>query len=127
MRNGTMQTQKRKSRTDTPAIAIESSSGNVYADLGLPHPEEALAKAELVIRICDIITRKKLTQAKAAALLGIDQPKVSALMRGKFLGYSIERLVRFLNCLGQNVEIVIKPRGQKGSATTHVAEPVEES
>jgi predicted XRE-type DNA-binding protein len=122
-----MQTKNPKRRLRTQAIAVEASSGNVYADLGFPHPEEALAKAKLVMRICDIITRQKLTQAKAAALLGIDQPKVSALLRGKFLGYSIERLFRFLNYLGQNVEIVIKPlgRGASGEASTRVAEPAE--
>jgi predicted XRE-type DNA-binding protein len=78
----------------------------------------------LVLRICDIITSPKLTQAKAAALLGIDQPKVSALLRGKFHGYTIERLFRYLNCLGQDVEIVIRPagRGAAGEASTRVAE-----
>jgi predicted XRE-type DNA-binding protein len=65
-------------------------------------------------------------EAKAAALLGIDQPKVSALLRGKFHGYTIERLFRYLNCLGQDVEIVIRPVGRgAGEASTFVAEPVE--
>src|SRR4051795_8452025 len=88
------------------AVAIEQSSGNVFADLGLKNPEELLAKAELVQRICDIIAERKLTQTKAAAVLGIDQPKVSALMRGRLDGFSLDRLFRFLNALGRDVDIV---------------------
>jgi predicted XRE-type DNA-binding protein len=81
----------------------------VFADLGLPNPELALAKAELVQRIRALITARKLTQAKAAALLGLDQPKVSALVRGRVAGYSLDRLFRFLNALGQRVEISVHP------------------
>jgi predicted XRE-type DNA-binding protein len=94
---------------------ITKSTGNVFADLGLPDAEEALAKAEIASQICDIIVRRRLTQGKAAALLGIDQPKVSALMRGRLEGFSSERLFRFLNALGRDVEIVIKlkPPGTK--------------
>jgi predicted XRE-type DNA-binding protein len=90
-------------------IRFERGSGNVFADLGLPNPDLALAKATLVQRIRDLITQRKLTQAKAAELLGLDQPKVSALVRGRVEGYSIERLFRFLNALGQRVEITIRP------------------
>ncbi len=88
---------------------IEESSGNVFADLGVPSPEEALAKAQLASRICDIIRERQLTQVEAAKVLGINQPKVSALMRGKLDGFSLDRLFRFLNALDQNVEIMIKP------------------
>jgi len=90
------------------------SSGNVFADLGVDAPEEALAKAELTAKISQIITAKGLTQIAAAKLLGIDQPKVSALLRGKLTGFSTERLIRFLNTLGRDVEIVVKdrPRGR---------------
>jgi predicted XRE-type DNA-binding protein len=88
-------------------------SGNVFADIGLPHPELALAKAELVRRIHNLIAANKLTQIKAAEILGLDQPKVSALVRGKVEGYTIDRLFRFLNALGQRVEITIRPAGGK--------------
>ena len=81
----------------------------MFADLGLPNPDLALAKAELVQRIRDLIAERKLTQAKAAKLLGLDQPKVSALVRGRVEGYSIDRLFRFLNALGQQVEIIVRP------------------
>jgi predicted XRE-type DNA-binding protein len=81
----------------------------VFADLGLPNADLALAKAELVQRIRQLIAERNLTQVKAAALLGIDQPKVSALVRGRVEGYSIDRLFKFLNALGQQVEITVRP------------------
>lgn len=95
--------------TSKATAPIERSSGNVFADLGLPHPEIALAKAKLVQRIRELIRERKLTQAAAAELLGIDQPKVSGLVRGRLDGFSIDRLFRFLNALGQRVEITLTP------------------
>lgn len=87
-------------------------SGNAFADLGHPRPAEALAKAELARKIGTTIERRGLTQAAAAALLEIDQPKVSALTRGRLAGFSLDRLVRFLVLLGSDVEIVVKPRAR---------------
>jgi predicted XRE-type DNA-binding protein len=84
------------------------SSGNVFADLGLPNPEELLAKAELAHKITVLIRKRGLTQAEAAKLLGVDQPKVSALIRGRLTGFSIERLMRFLLMLGQDVRITVE-------------------
>jgi predicted XRE-type DNA-binding protein len=78
------------------------SSGNVFADLGLPNPEEALAKAELAQKIIVLIRKRGLTQIQAAKVLGVDQPKVSALTRGQLSGFSLERLMRFLLRLGQD-------------------------
>ena len=102
-------------------LRVEVGSGNVFADMGLPRPEIALAKAELVRRIRDLIVRKKLTQVKAAALLGLDQPKVSALIRGKVDGYTIGRLLHCLNALGQRVEITVRPvRAGAGKQDTMV-------
>jgi predicted XRE-type DNA-binding protein len=115
-----MQPGKMK-RARSPAQTVELSSGNVFADLAVPNADEALAKAELARRICDILAERKLTQARAAAVLGIDQPKVSALIRGKLDGFSTDRLFRFLNALGQDVEIVVRPRPHKnGHALTRV-------
>src|SRR5436309_987981 len=85
-------------------------SGNVFADLGVPRPQEALAKAELAQRINAIIARRRLTQAQSARLLGVDQPKVSSLKRGRLAGFSLQRLMRFLILLGSDVEIVVKKR-----------------
>ena len=96
-------------------------SGNVFADLGFPQPEIALAKAKLVQRIRDVIDQRKLTQAEAAALLGLDQPKVSALVRGRVAGYSLDRLFKFLNLLGQRVEITVRqPSSDANAASTCV-------
>ena len=85
-------------------------TGNVFADLGVPRPEEALAKAQLAHRIMATIARRRLTQAEAARLLNVDQPKISALKRGRLAGFSLDRLVRFLMLLGNDVEIVVKDR-----------------
>ena len=91
------------------------STGNVFADLDLPEPNEALAKAELAQKIVAIVQGRRLTQTAAAAILGVDQPKVSALMRGQLSGFSIERLLRFLLLLGRDVEINVKPRPRSRS------------
>lgn len=99
----------------TEEIEVHSGSGNVFADLGLPNPDELLVKAELAHQISEIISGRQLTQIEAAELLGIDQPKISALVRGKLSGFSIERLFRFLNTLGSNVEIRITPNVQSDS------------
>ena len=86
------------------------SSGNVFVDFGVDAPEQALAKAELTGKIAQIIEAKGLTQAAAAKILGVDQPKVSALLRGNLTGFSTERLIKFLNALGRDVEIVVRDR-----------------
>ncbi|MCC8999015.1 MAG: helix-turn-helix domain-containing protein [Candidatus Contendobacter sp.] len=93
-------------------IEVEESSGNVFADMGYSNPEEALAKSRLAQRIAELIDEQNLTQIQAAALLGIDQPKVSKLLRGQLREFSTDRLFRFLNAFNQDVEIVIrqKPR-----------------
>ena len=83
-------------------------SGNVFGDLGYPRPEETAAKAELAHKITKIIERRRLTQAEAAELLQVDQPKISALKRGRLSGFSLDRLVRFLVLLGSDVQIVVK-------------------
>jgi predicted XRE-type DNA-binding protein len=92
------------------ASAITIGSGNVFADLGLPNPEEMLVKAQLAKQIYICITERKLTQAEAATILGIDQPKVSNLINGKLAAFSIDRLFRFLTALDLNVEISIKSK-----------------
>ena len=87
----------------------EVGSGNVCADLGLPDAAELHAKADLAYEISRIIDQRGLTQIEAAEILGVDQPKVSALVRGRLDGFSLERLSRFLNALGKDVEIVVRP------------------
>ena len=100
---------------------VEPSSGNVFADLGFANPEEALLKADLAGRILQFVTQRKLTRRKAAVVLGIDQPKVSALLRGRLAGFSTERLLRFLNRLGQDVDIVIRPSRSHRAGTRVVS------
>jgi predicted XRE-type DNA-binding protein len=88
---------------------MEKSSGNVFADLGLPHPEQELLKAKLTLQIYRLIKGRGLTQAEAGKILGIKQPHVSALMRNRSGSFSVERLMDFLTALGQDVEIIVKP------------------
>ncbi len=109
-------------RTKTAPIPVEESGGNVFADLGLPDPEERLAKADLAIAIVRQIESGGVTLAQAAELLGVAQPDVSNLRRGRLAGYSIERLSRLLTALGKDVEIRIRPsRGGKGPGHLRVA------
>ena len=97
-----------KTNSDSEDSLVTPSSGNVFADLDFDNPEEMLLKAELVRQISLAIKEKGWNQYQAAEVLGIDQPKVSALVRGRFNGYSIERLLKYLNALGRDVEIVVK-------------------
>lgn len=96
-------------------IEVEESSGNVFADLGLPDPEERLGKAILSRQIDKLIEARELTQRQAAELLGITQPDVSNIVRGRLSGFSLERLTRFLTLLGQDVEITVRPTGEGGA------------
>lgn len=89
---------------------FEPGSGNVFADLGLPNPDEALVKAGLAQAIAAAIERCGLTQEDAARLMGLDRPKVSAIVRGRLAGFSQDRLTRCVLALGNDVEITIRPR-----------------
>jgi predicted XRE-type DNA-binding protein len=102
-------------------IEYVEGSDNVFADLGIPEPEEAMAKAKLAMKIYETIKTKKLNQAKAAKVLKISQPKVSLLLRGYLTDFSLERLLRFLNDLGQDVYISIVPSSH-GHGNTWVGE-----
>ena len=93
-------------------IEVSPSSGNVFADLGLPEPDVELTKAQLASHIRTVVRRRCLSQTAAAALLGIDQPKVSALRNGRLANFSADRLMRFLAALGQDVEITVKAKAR---------------
>ncbi|WP_346830532.1 helix-turn-helix transcriptional regulator [Pseudomonas abietaniphila] len=88
---------------------IEQGSGNVYADLGIADANEMLVKAQLAAKIGSILKARHLTQAQAAEILGITQPKVSEMLRGKFRGISETKMIECLARLGRDVQIVIKP------------------
>ncbi len=88
---------------------VEESSGNVFADLGFANPEQELLKARLTLQIYRTLKRRGLTQAKASEMLGVKQPHVSNLMRGRSGSFSVGRLMVFLTALGQDVEITVRP------------------
>jgi predicted XRE-type DNA-binding protein len=107
----------------TVALKVTPSSGNVFADLGFVEAEEELAKAQLATLIRQVLKRRRLTQTAAAKLMGIDQPKVSALLNGRLSGFSSDRLMRLLTALGQDVDIVVtaKPRSRARGRISVVA------
>ena len=101
-------------------IEAHESSGNVFADLGLPDSEERLLKAGIVAELHRLIKERALTQVKAAKLVGISQPDLSHLLRGDFDDYSAERLMKMLTVFEQDIEIIMKPHrkaGQRGRIT----------
>ena len=108
--------------TTQKRVRVEKSSGNVFSDLGLPHPEQELLKARLTLQIYRLIKGRGLTQAQAGKILGIQQPNVSALMRNRSGSFSVERLMDFLTALGQDVEITVRPtRKRQGEVSVIVA------
>jgi len=99
-------------RSNKP-VRFERSSRNVFADLGLPNPEREMLKARLTLQIYRLIKERGLTQAQAGEILGVHQPRVSALMRNRAGAFSVERLMDFLTALGQDVEITVRPTGNE--------------
>ncbi len=112
-------------KTAKRAPKAQASSGNVFSDLGLRNPQERLLKAQLANQVCQAIAARGLTQAKAAAIMGLDQPKVSALMHGKLRGFAAERLFQCLNDLGREVEITTRPAHAADRGVTHVVVAAE--
>jgi predicted XRE-type DNA-binding protein len=106
----------------TDKIEHETGSGNLFADIGLPNADEHLVKAKLVYKIDGLMRERNMKQVEAAQLFGIKQPDVSKMLHGDFRQFSVERLLRFLVALGQDVEIVVKPhRGTSAAPALHVA------
>lgn len=103
---------KRQKRSEKDLPDYEISSGNVFRDLGLPNADELEIKANLAIKIGQIIKRRGLSQVRAAAVLGIDQPKVSAIVRGHLEKFSIERLCELLTRLGCDVNIRVREKSK---------------
>lgn len=112
---------KRKTKV-IDGIEIHEGSGNVYDDLGYSDAEEMLVKAKLVRKISELVRSKGLTQVETAKILGLTQPKVSAVLRGQFRGISERKLIDCLTSLGKDVEIVVKdtPRRRAGGKLTVV-------
>lgn len=107
----------------TKRVAVHEGSGNVFADVGLKNPDEYLAKAELARQIINALSVRRLTQIQAAKVLGVGQPKISALRNGQLDGFSTDRLIRFLNALGRDVRILVtlKPRSRARARLTVMA------
>lgn len=105
------------------SVEISRGSKNVFEDLGYPDAAERQAKLRLAYALNQVLEHRQLTQAAAAQLLGLNQPKVSALRNYKLAGFSVERLMTFLTALDQDVEIVIrnKPRSRQSARITVVA------
>lgn len=101
-------------------IAITEGGPNVFADLGLPDAEELLVKAKLAYRIARIVKDRGLTQSDAARLIGLPQPKLSNLLRGRFRGISEDKMMRCLAALGHDVTITVSPR-EKAKGRVEVA------
>jgi predicted XRE-type DNA-binding protein len=100
-------------------MEFERGSTNVYADLGVPDPDEMLVKAQLATKIGEIIKRRRLTQVEAAEIVGMQQPKLSGLLRGQFRGISETKMMNCLVRLGRDVKIVVGP-ARRGSGVGHI-------
>jgi len=107
-----------KASIDT--ITIEQSSGNPYADLGVPDADDMLVKAGLAREIAQIIKTRRLTQQRAAELLGMTQPKLSEMLRGRFRGISQAKMIECLNRLGRDVSIVVSKVTRRAAGHTQV-------
>lgn len=94
-------------------VEVYESTGNIFADLGLPDAEAHFLKAQIVAELYRLIAERKLTQAKAGALMGVSQPEVSRLFKGNFREYSVDRLMAFLTAFDRDVEIISRPRPGK--------------
>ena len=106
-------------REEIPDAGVTLSNGNVFADLDLPNAEEYDLRSELVIQIRRFIEQKGWTQAQAAEVIGLDQPSLSRLLRGRFAGFSVERLLMIVRRLGHNVHVIISVK-EHAPEDTHV-------
>nr|EDZ40405.1 MAG: Probable XRE family transcriptional regulator [Leptospirillum sp. Group II '5-way CG'] len=110
---------------DEEEMVFEKSSRNVFRDLGLPDAEERLEKSNLAYEIYRTITDRGLTQREAAKIMGIDQPKVSAIVRGNLKGFSLERLIALLKKLGVDIHIAKRPEVPSSIYVTSINLPIE--
>ena len=100
----------------------EVGSSNVFKDIGVPNADEHLVKAQLVYKIDTIMKKRRMKQTEAAALFGVRQPDISKMLRGEFRQFSVERLLRFLVKLDQDIEIVVRPhRDRQNLPALHVS------
>jgi predicted XRE-type DNA-binding protein len=112
---GSYRSGRKTTQKDQIMIEIEESSGNVYEDLSTPNANEMRVKSQLAAKIGEIIKARHLTQVQASEILGLSQPKLSEMLRGKFRGISEAKMMECLSLLGRDVQIVVKsaPRSRK--------------
>ena len=114
-----MKTKARK--THARVSRVTEGSGNVFADLGLPNPEQELLKARLTLQIYTILKGSRMTQVEIAKILGVQQPQVSLLMRNRAGNFSVGRLMEFLMALRQDVEITVRPTRKEHGALSVIS------
>jgi predicted XRE-type DNA-binding protein len=114
-----MKTKGRK--THNRMARVTQGSGNVFADLGLPNPEQELLKAQLTLQIYTILKGSGMTQVEIAKILGVQQPQVSLLMRNRAGNFSVGRLMEFLMALRQDVEITVRPTRKEHGALSVIS------
>jgi predicted XRE-type DNA-binding protein len=112
----------KKRHNNLRSAEVEEGTGNVFRDLGVKNPDEALMKAKIAFVIGTLIRDLGLTQSAVAAKLGIDQPKVSLILRGRLREFSVERLFRFVSALEQDITITIRPRRRNSTGQRVVVE-----
>jgi predicted XRE-type DNA-binding protein len=110
-----------KKKTAKKRVRVSEGSGNVFADLGLPSPEQELLGAQLTLQIHDILKSSGMTQREIAAILGVQQPQVSLLMRNRAGSFSVGRLMEFLTALRRDVQITVRPSRKDHGALTVVS------
>ena len=114
-----MKSKTRKARKG--AALVTEGNGNIFADLGLPNPEQELLKAQLTLQIYSILKDSGMTQVEMAKILGVRQPQVSLLMRNRAGNFSVGRLMEFLTALRQDVEITVRPARKEHGALSVVS------
>jgi predicted XRE-type DNA-binding protein len=114
-----MKTKSKKARSRI--VSVTEGSGNVFADLGLPNPEQELLKAQLTLQIYTILKASGMTQVEIAKILGVQQPQVSLLMRNRAGNFSVGRLMEFLTALRQDVEITVRPTRKEHGALSVIS------
>ncbi len=113
--------KRRAGRKNRPVARVREGSGNVFADLGVPNPEQELLKAQLTLQIHTILKDSGMTQAEVARILGVQQPQVSLLMRNRAGNFSVGRLMEFLTALRQDVEITVRPTRKEHGALSVIS------
>jgi predicted XRE-type DNA-binding protein len=126
MQNAITEKGRTKMKTKAPktrnrVARVTEGSGNVFADLGLPNPEQELLKAQLTLQIYTILKESGMTQVQIAKILGVQQPQVSLLMRNRAGNFSVGRLMEFLTALRRDVEITVRPTRREHGALSVIS------